>query len=66
MLYGVLSRTETDRSCGIDRDGTRQLERGDIELMSKNEADATAAKFGGVVVSDLRLFPSDYESEDEL
>ena len=64
MLYAVL-KNDIGQPCGVDRDGRLERERNRIELMPLSEAEATAAKFGGCVVSDARLYPADFTSESE-
>ncbi len=62
-MFAVISDTESGQQCGIDSDGERQLDRNKIELMRLEEAQATAARFGGVVINERRLYPEDFQSE---
>lgn len=62
MLYAVVKREE-GQDVGINRDGSRSTRPDDFELMPEDTAQVVAELHGGVLVSDARLFPVDYEIE---
>jgi len=65
MLYAIIKR-ENCHDVGVNRDGTLVSNRGDFELMPRDTARVVADLHGGEIVSDIQLFPSDFQVDDVL
>ncbi len=60
----LVLKNKNGRDIGIDANGTEQTDLRQAELFGRNAAEEVAARFGGKVVSESRVFGDDLDDDD--